>query len=118
MLAPGVRPLDDVAPWSVSLAATRMHISVTALRRIASALFDRLENRGHASVAIREDYYWEIDRAQRLNLDEQPDNLSVGQLTEDWFNLSEMTRDETLCVVYGLTWLAAILREIGETIPD
>ena len=95
-----------------------MHITVQDLRRISSALFDRLEAQGYQAIAVPHDYYWDIDRAQRHNLDAEPANPTVGQLSEDWWNLEEMLRDESLCAAYGLTWLAAVLREIGELIVD
>lgn len=95
-----------------------MNISVESLRRISSILLDRLEALGHSRVEIREDYYWEVDRAQRHNLDVEPENLTVGQLSEDWSNLEEMLRDEARRVTCGLARLGSILREIGESISD
>jgi hypothetical protein len=95
-----------------------MNIPVEALRRITASLLDRLETQGHATVHVAQDLYWDIDRSQRHDLDAEPQNLRVGQLTEDWWNLEEMVRDDSLCVAFGLTWLAAILREIGETVAD
>ncbi len=95
-----------------------LSIDIEALRRITTSLLDRLEAQGHSAVRISQDLYWDIDRSQRHDLDVEPENMRVGQLTEDWWNLEEMARDESLCAAYGLTWLAAILREIGETIVD
>ena len=95
-----------------------MKITVETLRRVSAALFDQLEARGYQTIDVPHDYYWDIDRAQRHNLDTEPENLSVGQLTEDWFNLEEMLRDDSLCAAYGLTWLAAVLREVGELVVD
>ena len=95
-----------------------MRITLESLRRVSTALFDQLESRGYQAIDVPQDYYWEVDRAQRHNLDAEPENLSVGQLSEDWFNLQEMLRDESLCAAYGLTWLAALLREIGEQVVD
>lgn len=95
-----------------------LRIPVEALRRLSTILFDRLEVLGHAEVEIREDFYWEVDRAQRHNLDVEPENLNVGQLTEDWSNLEELVREEGRRVASGLSWLASILREVGETLPE
>jgi hypothetical protein len=99
-------------------AGIAMLITVESLRRVSAALFDRLEARGYDAVEVPHDYYWDIDQFQRHNLDAEPDNLSVGQLSEDWWNLEEMLRDESLCAVYGLAWLGAVLREVGELIVD
>jgi hypothetical protein len=95
-----------------------MRITVESLRQVSAALLDRLEARGYETIDIPHDYYWDIDRTQRHNLEAEPDNLSVGQLTEDWWSLEEMLRDESLCAAYGLTWLGAVLREIGELVVD
>jgi hypothetical protein len=95
-----------------------MRITVQSLRRVSNALLDRLEARGYDAIDVPHDYYWDIDRAQRHNLDAEPENLTVGQLTEDWWNLEEMLRDDSLCGAYGLTGLAAVLREVGELVVD
>ena len=99
-------------------AGHAMKISLGTLRRVSTALFDQLESRGYSAIDVPHDYYWDIDRLQRHNLDAEPENLTVGQLTEDWFNLEEMLRDDSLCAAYGLTWLAAVLREVGELVVD
>ena len=95
-----------------------MRVPLHTLRRVSAALFDRLEARGYETIDVPHDYYWDIDRTQRYNLEAEPDNLSVGQLTEDWWSLEEMLRDDSLCAAYGLTWLGAVLREIGELVVD
>ena len=107
-----------MARLNAPLAGLAMKVTLESLRRISIALFDQLEARGYRAIEVPHDYYWDIDRAQRHNLDTEPENLTVGQLTEDWFNLEEMLRDESLCAAYGLTWLAAVLREVGEIVVD
>jgi hypothetical protein len=93
-----------------------VHITVGSLRRISALLFDEMEALGHSRIEIRSDLYWEVDRAQRHNLDAEPENLTVGQLSRDWSNLEEMLKDEGCRTTCGLVWLASILREIGETL--
>lgn len=95
-----------------------MTITVDELRTVARVLFERLEERGHSTVEIGKDYYWEVDRDQRYNVDAEPKKLAVGQLTEDWSNLKDIVSNPDERVVYGFTWLAPILREIGESIVD
>ena len=95
-----------------------MQITLETLRRASTALFDQLEAHGHHAIDVRHDYYWDVDRVQRHNLDAEPDNLAMGQLSEDWFNLQEMVRDDSLCAAYGLTWLASVLREVGESLNE
>ena len=91
-----------------------MRVEIAELRRAASRLFDHLDKAGIRSFDIEHDHYWVVPRESRYNVYEQPQQLDVGQLTDDLQSLRSVNNSAEPVVAYGLVWLAAILREIGE----
>ena len=60
------------------------------------------------------DFYWDIPVEELYDPYTTPNDLDLGQLSEDWEKLRAIARGETLPVGYSLTWLAAVLRAVGE----
>ena len=91
-----------------------MDISVDKLRKTANALLSHLEQSGITSVTISEDYYWDVPTDQRYDRYDEPREHTIGQLSDDLQELEQMIDGHRPMVGYGLVWLAAILRRIGE----
>lgn len=92
-----------------------MQITVVRLRALAEKLLTHLEETGHLVVEINEDYYWDVPADRRYNPYEKPDELSLGQLCEQWSDLERILDDEKRVLNFDLVWFAAILRRVGET---
>lgn len=92
-----------------------MDVKIDELRSIANALFSHLENDGAKSLTLSVDYYWDVPEDTRYDSYEKPRELTLGQLTDDMTELTRMLNGERPMVAYGLVWLAAILRRVGET---
>jgi hypothetical protein len=90
-------------------------IPLEQLRAAADALFSHLEDKGIDLVTISEDYYWDVPMAIRYDRYEEPSEHTIGQLSDDINELNRMLAGTRPTVGYGLVWLAAILRRIGET---
>lgn len=91
-----------------------MNVEVSELRRVADKLFDHLESNAISSVSIDRDHYWTIPSEARYDVHQEPKQLDIGQLSADLESLREMSRSGEPAVGYGLVWLAAILRAVGE----
>jgi hypothetical protein len=92
-----------------------IEINITALRGVVEHLFRHLEQtQGGTTIALQSDYYWDIPRAGRINVSEDPTVFTIGQLSADWATLSELNEENT--VTYAFVWLAEVLRAIGEEI--
>jgi hypothetical protein len=91
-----------------------MKISTSDIRAICDLLLDHLERQHGSEVEITVDYYWHIDESERSNINETPSILDMGQLSEDWQNLEYILKGDQEPIGYALTWLAEILRTIGE----
>jgi hypothetical protein len=91
-----------------------MRITIDELRRSAELLLAHLEESGCTEVEIDQDFYWSIDPEHRYQVYSAPTNFSVGQLTADWKELSDLLTGRNEPIGYGLVWLSAILRAVGE----
>lgn len=92
-----------------------MKIQVSNLRALANKLLDHLEETGHGEVDISVDFYWDIPAEQRYQPYAEPGKLDMGQISDDWMELTKIAEDRAKPVNYALVWLASILRRIGET---
>lgn len=91
-----------------------MRIKVDDLRATAEILFSYLEATGQGEVTIPHDFYWNVPTEGRYDSYEEPTELDVGQLTEDWDRLQNIRQGQSPPVAYALVWLAAVLRAVGE----
>lgn len=93
-----------------------MKINVAELRAITEKLFSHLEEINCQSIEIFEDYYWDISEDERYDLEKNPKDLIVGQLTEDWEFLQKIIKGENEPIGYAFVWLGKILQAIGERV--
>ena len=91
-----------------------MQINVSDLRIAAEKLLAHVEEAHGASIEIDADFYWNIPEEERLDPYKQPSELEVGQLVDDWDKIQKFARGQEDPVSYGLVWLSALLRTIGD----
>lgn len=91
-----------------------MEIKVSDLWKISERLFRHLEEAGISSVEINADYYWNISADQVYDPYKEPDQLDMGQLSDDWSDLEKILSNEMEPISYNMVDLSAILRAIGE----
>jgi hypothetical protein len=91
-----------------------MRVTLEELRASAEKLFAHLEVRGYTDLEVDEDYYWEIEEAQRYDPSKEPSGFSMGQLSDDMSEVRRILGGEAPPVARGLVWLAAVLRRVGE----
>src|SRR5205085_3362148 len=89
-----------------------MRINIHDLKRVSDQLFSHLEEIGHNSVEITEDYYWNIPKEHRYDPMQEPKEFDLGQLTEDWSELQQILNRTSEPISYALVWLSSLLRNI------
>ncbi|MCP4608498.1 MAG: hypothetical protein GY845_07275 [Planctomycetes bacterium] len=94
-----------------------MHIKLADLRSISEKLFTYLESQGVESLDVKVDYYWHIPKEQIYDPYQEPSELDLGQLTDDWCELQKLLDTDSQPITYCFVWLAAILRAIDEHTP-
>ncbi|WP_290056807.1 hypothetical protein [Amycolatopsis solani] len=87
-------------------------IPLARLREVTELLLAHVA-RGGDSVTLDHDLFWELLPEQRYDLGHEPDEHTVGQLSESWAQLAAMADDPDRVVGYGLVWLADVLRALG-----
>ncbi len=61
-----------------------MEINVDDLHKISEKLFSLIKDKGIVSVKLGVDYYWNIPQSQVYNPLQEPVELDLGQLSDDW----------------------------------
>lgn len=59
------------------------------------------------------DHFWAIPAEQLYNVYASPQELTIGQLSESWANLTDLIGDGLPPNSYALVWLPDVLRAIG-----
>ncbi|MFE7530903.1 hypothetical protein ACFU7Y_35095 [Kitasatospora sp. NPDC057542] len=96
-------------PLSVPLAELRRSFDVLLCHVEAAAAGD--------TVALDEDYFWSIPPDKLYDVTREPDDLTIGQLSESWQHLRDLLADPDRALSYHLTWLADVLRAIAHDLP-
>ena len=91
-----------------------MQIKIEELKLIADRLFAHLTATGNATVEIPHDFYWSVPESAAYDPYNQPSDLTLGQLNDDLDRLRCIEEGTAEPLGYALTWLASILRAVGE----
>lgn len=91
-----------------------MKVDTHSLRTLCETLLNHLEQSGGREIELSNDYYWHIPAEQRHDMNRQPTELSIGQLSDDWQELQRILTGESEPIGYALVWLASILCDLGE----
>lgn len=91
-----------------------MKVTTDELRQAANALLDYLDETGRSEFTIEEDYYWNVPQEEVYKPFETPTELDMGQLSDDLAEIRKLNSKEAPLIGYGLVWLAALLRRVGE----
>ena len=91
-----------------------MEVDLRELRQVFEQLLQLWEQGAETTISIPADFYWHIPKELKYNVYEEPHDLTIGQLTDDWEELKGVLNGERPPVRYAMVWLAAVLRAVGE----
>jgi hypothetical protein len=91
-----------------------MRVKISKLRDIANNLFQHFEATGLDEISLSRDYYWWIPKEAIYDPYNQPESMSLGQLSDDLLELEKIGTGEQTPIPYALVWLSTLLRAIGE----
>ncbi|WP_209332960.1 hypothetical protein [Lunatimonas salinarum] len=83
----------------------------TSFREIFSSIKEEL---GKNEIEISEDFYWHIVSNDLYNIDQKPENHSIGSLSDDLNEIKRIANMEYSPVRQNLVKLNSILRYIAE----
>jgi hypothetical protein len=95
-----------------------MQVTTKELREIMDRLCSHLEEEGTDCVELDVDLYWFIQKEFVYNpyVHPDPEDFTLGQLSEDWDNLKGIRDGSSPSLGYALVWLASIIRRYGEQV--
>jgi hypothetical protein len=94
-----------------------LRIPVDDLRRAAELLLDHIRPAEGDVIELEQDMFWAVPPDALYDVYQEPTELSVGQLTDSWGNVSKLVRGEASPLSYDLVWLSDVLRAIGHAAP-
>ncbi|MEN6372289.1 MAG: hypothetical protein ABFD64_09790 [Armatimonadota bacterium] len=91
-----------------------MIIHVSELAKISEKLIAHLREVAGEVIDVPVDCYWNIPKAQKYNAYQEPSELDMGQLSDDWNELQKVLEKHFEPLTHDFVPLAAILRALGE----
>jgi len=88
-----------------------MKIDIIKLEEITQQLFSKLKENKGKEIDLKNDYYWFINGDELFNVYEDPQNISIGQLSDDLKELMRTNFSEE-AIPYDIIRLASILKAI------
>jgi hypothetical protein len=93
-----------------------MKVNIDELQRATERVLRHMRDSGVTEVEVPHDYYWEVPAAARYDPSAEPEQLSIGQLSDDLNELRRMADNETEPLAYALVWLGSVFKAVGETV--
>lgn len=91
-----------------------MEVRVSDLRSLAEKLLVHVQECDGEVVIIDHDYYWAISQADRYEPYKEPQEFTMGQISDDLRELDRIRSGESEPIGYALVWLSSVLRAVGE----
>ncbi|TWG07641.1 hypothetical protein [Saccharopolyspora dendranthemae] len=90
-------------------------VSVEDLRQVMNRALDNLQAQVGERVELDNDFFWSVppELAYDVYTQPQPEQLTVGQLSESWSNLARLNEAAGEVPAYALVWLADVLKALG-----
>lgn len=89
-----------------------MKIDLKELQQIISLLLLDLKRKQGNEIELTSDFYWDIASDEIYNPYEEPKNISLGQLTDDWETMKSSAQTERL-IAYDLQRVSNILKALS-----
>lgn len=90
-----------------------MQVPIQALKDAVVALCNHLDEAGVSSVELPHSLYWSIPKEQEYDPYNDPNELTLGDLEEDWSHIENIVNGKKDPTGYAFVWLAAVLRAVG-----
>ncbi|MGC5743710.1 hypothetical protein [Chryseobacterium sp. NFX27] len=85
------------------------------LKKILFMLIDQLDNFPTDKFSLEKDLYWSIPDDKLYNAYQEPQDLTMGSLVEDWEFLQKILRKEREVLGYDFYKVSGILKSIGQS---
>lgn len=90
-----------------------MRVNIEELSKIIAILLLNLRNSKGNEVELKNDYYWDISSEQIYNPYDDPNDISLGQLSDDLNEVYRLLSSSNEAIPYDLKRIAEILKAIS-----
>ncbi|MDH6252589.1 hypothetical protein M2347_002316 [Chryseobacterium sp. H1D6B] len=91
----------------------KIKITKDDLKNILFALINKLENLDDNSFSLNKDLYWNIPDEELYNVYEEPKEITIGSIKEDWDFLQQISHGKREVIGYDFNKTSSILKLIG-----
>ena len=91
----------------------KINIEILELKKKINLIFSKIKENKIKTIIFTTDYYWDIDESQLYNPDDEPDDLTLGQLSFDIEELNQVVNKKDIIEFYHLKILSSIFRGIS-----
>ncbi|MBD0742225.1 hypothetical protein [Streptomyces sp. CBMA152] len=99
------------------MATEPVQITIDQLRRAFDMALRHIESSAGPMVTLKEDLFWSVPADELYRIDAEPQDLTIGQLSESWQHVEDLLARQDPAVGHHLVWLADVIRAIGQDVP-
>lgn len=88
-----------------------MKVNIKQIEKISLLLFSKLKESKGNEIELRNDFYWDISPDELYNPYEEPQNITLGQLSDDLQELQRLSRTND-AIAYDLKRISSILKAL------
>lgn len=101
----------------VPMVSEPVQIPIDQLRRALDVAPRHIEVSAGPTVTLKEDLFWSVPVDELYDVGSEPQDLTIGQLSESWQHLEDLLARQDQAVGHHLVWLADVIRAIGQDVP-
>jgi hypothetical protein len=90
-----------------------MQVNIDELHTIITELLSNLKDSRGNEIELKSDYYWDISSDQFYNPYAHPDEISLGQLSDDLHEIQRLSKSGQDAICYDLKRIAEILKVLS-----
>jgi hypothetical protein len=90
-----------------------MEINIDELQLILSQLLSRLKEIKGTDIELNNDFYWDIPSEELYNPYQEPKELTLGKLSDDWQEIKRLTDNQLDAIPYDLKRISNILKALS-----
>lgn len=94
-----------------------MQVDLSLLEKAVSTIFSEMKRRGIDSVPLDADFYWNVPSESIYDPYNEPNQLDIGQLEDDYETL-RLAQETDKLMGYNLKNVSAIIRYLSEKYPS
>ena len=89
-----------------------MRINIDKLQWITSFLLLKLKEEKGNEIELQNDFYWDISEKELYNPYENPQNISLGQLSDDLHEVNRLLKSDD-AITYDLKRISNIIKALS-----